>query len=33
MVILNQFYASFEAGLLYQKPKIEVAVLVELNES
>lgn len=33
MVILDQFYADFEGGLLHQKPKIEVAVQVELNES
>lgn len=33
MVILNQFYAGFDRGLLNQKPKIEVGVPVELNES
>lgn len=33
MVILNQFYAGFDRGLLNQKPKIEVAVPAELNKS
>lgn len=33
MVILNQFYAGFDRGLLNQTPKIKVAVAVELNES
>jgi len=33
MVILNQLYAGLDRGLLNQKPKIEVAVPVELNES
>lgn len=32
MVILNQFYVGFDRGLLNQKPKIEVAVPVELKE-
>lgn len=33
MVILKQFYAGFDRGLLNQKSKIEVTVPVELNES
>lgn len=33
MVILNQFYAGFDRGLLNQKSKIKAAVPVELNES
>lgn len=33
MVILNQFYAGFDRGLLNQMPKTEVAVPVELNKS